>query len=64
VTDLDLHNKGYLGLEDLVCFVNLYSNTFFRNRDMALVMRRLQLMEGAKGASGISYSTFVDAFST
>jgi len=63
VSDLDLHNKGYLGLEDLVCFVNLYSNTFYRNRDMVLVMRRLQLLEGSQGVSGIGPNTFLNAFS-
>jgi hypothetical protein len=61
VSDLDLSNKGQLSLEDLVCFVNLYSNTFYRNRDLALVMRRLQLAEGRE-RGGIDYATFLDAF--
>lgn len=44
MSELDLNKKGYLGPEDLVCFVNLYANTFYRNRDLALVMRRLYLL--------------------
>ena len=64
MSDLDLNNKGFLSLEDLVCFVNLYANTFFRNRDLALIMRRLQLFEGGKSVGGISYDTLLEAFST
>ena len=56
VADLDLSNKGYLSIEDLVCFVNLYVNKFYRNRDLALVMRRLQLFEGGRSSTnGIQF---------
>ena len=44
--ELDLSQKGSLGLEDLVCFINLYTGHFFRNRDLALIFRRLQLESG------------------
>ena len=62
VKDLDLSGKGYLALEDIVCFVNLYSNTFYRNRDLALVMRRLQMAEGESRKGGIEYKTFLATF--
>jgi hypothetical protein len=62
VADLDLSGKGFLGLEDLVCFVNLYANTFYRNRDLALVLRRLQMGQGASTRGGIDYEGFLEAF--
>jgi len=40
---MDLNRKGYLAIEDLVCFVNLYTGNFYRNRDLILIFRRLQL---------------------
>lgn len=38
---LDLERKGYFILEDLVRFLNMETGTFFRNRDLYLVFRRL-----------------------
>ncbi len=44
IDELDLNKKGYLTIEDLVCFVNLYTGHFHKNRDLAIVYRRLQLL--------------------
>lgn len=44
VSELDLNRKGYLSIEDLVCFVNLYTGHFYKNRDLALIFRRLILL--------------------
>lgn len=38
--DIDLGKKGYLSIEDIVCFVNLYTGKFFRNRDATTVYKR------------------------
>jgi hypothetical protein len=38
---LDLDKKGYLVLEDLVRFLNMETGTFFRNRDLVPIFRRL-----------------------
>lgn len=54
VAELDLGRKGHLSTEDMVCFVNLYSGSFFRNRDISLIMRRLQ-----SSPNHIDYSTFI-----
>jgi hypothetical protein len=59
VSDLDLNKKGHLKIEDLACFVNLYTGNFYRNRDVALLYRRLQLLEGNRSKSGVDYGTFL-----
>ena len=38
---LDLEKKGYFVLEDLVRFLNMETGTFYRNRDLYLIFRRL-----------------------
>jgi hypothetical protein len=38
---IDLERKGFIELEDLVRFLNIESGTFFRNRDLFLIFRRL-----------------------
>lgn len=45
---LDLNKKGYICLEDIVCFVNLYAGKFYRNRDFMLVSRRIIREEKTK----------------
>jgi hypothetical protein len=59
---LDHNNKGYISIEDIVCFVNLYTGHFYKNRDLAIVFRRLQLLEGDHNRPGIEHSTFLRAF--
>lgn len=44
VSELDVNKKGYLSIEDLVCFVNLYTGHFYKNRDLTLIFRRLILL--------------------
>lgn len=38
---LDLDRKGYIVLEDLVRFLNMETGTFFRNRDLIAIFRRI-----------------------
>jgi hypothetical protein len=44
---LDLGKKGYLTVEDIVCFVNLYTGKFYRNRDAIGLFKRF--VAGEKG---------------
>jgi hypothetical protein len=37
---MDLNRKGFLSIEDLVCFVNLHTGNFFRNRDAIGLFKR------------------------
>ena len=46
--------KGSLTVEDLVCFVNVYTGNFFRNRDMLLLMRRIS-KKGVEKNSTLEY---------
>lgn len=43
--ELDLNSKGYLSLEDLICFVNLHSGKFYRNRDIIFFVKLLMLQQ-------------------
>lgn len=51
-----MNKKGYLSIEDIVCFVNLYTGKFFRNRDAIGLMRRFgregREREGKEGKEG------------
>jgi membrane-anchored protein YejM (alkaline phosphatase superfamily) len=38
---LDLDKKGHIVLEDLVRFLNMETGTFFRNRDLITIFRRI-----------------------
>jgi hypothetical protein len=51
---LDLGGKGWLGVEDLVCFLNLHTGHLYRNRDLSLVFRRMQL-QSAESGPALSY---------
>ncbi len=31
--------KGYLSLQDMICFVNLHSGKFYRNRDIIFTIK-------------------------
>jgi hypothetical protein len=55
---MDLNKKGYLSIEDFVCFINLYTGHFYRNRDICLVYKRfLRLDENRK--MGVPYNKFL-----
>ena len=56
-SQIDLTRKGCLSVEDIVCFVNLNTGSFYRNRDLALVFRRFQLVAGETG-SNITFKAF------
>ena len=36
-----MERKGHIVLEDLVRFLNMETGTFFRNRDLVLIFRRI-----------------------
>lgn len=38
---MDIDRKGYVSVEDLVRFVNVESDQYFRNRDLVLIYKRL-----------------------
>lgn len=38
---LDMEKKGYIVLEDIVRFLNMETGTFFRNRDVYLIFKRI-----------------------
>lgn len=42
---LDLERKGFLTVEDFVRFLNIETGTFYRNRDLVLLFRRLTSQE-------------------
>jgi hypothetical protein len=55
--DLDLSKKGSISIEDLVCFVNLHTGSFLRNRDViGLFNRFFETME-SKGQT-LKYEVF------
>lgn len=39
---MDIERKGWISVEDLVRYVNVESDQYFRNRDLILIYRRLQ----------------------
>jgi hypothetical protein len=39
--EIDTDKKGYANLPDLVRFVNFSTQSFFKNRDFALIYKRL-----------------------
>lgn len=57
IRNIDLSKKGYITIEDLVCFVNLYSGSFFRNRDVVALYRRFL---GGDKETGIKYESFLE----
>lgn len=46
VKAMDIDRKGYVSVEDLVRFVNVESDQYFRNRDLVLIYKRLCAGEG------------------
>lgn len=61
---IDMNSKGTICLEDLVCFINLNSQKFYRSRDVAPLFKRLLKIEGKKIdkniGEGILYGTFIE----
>ena len=53
---IDLDKKGYLGVEDFVCFINLNSSNFFRNRDIVPLFRRFMAI--GQNKTGVEYGVF------
>jgi hypothetical protein len=43
---MDIDRKGNISIEDMVRYINLESDKYYRNRDLSLVFRRLS---GTKG---------------
>ena len=54
---LDLEKKGYLTVEDFVRFLNIETGTFYRNRDLILLFRRMT------SAETIAFSDFISVIS-
>lgn len=54
---IDLDKKGYMVLEDLVRFLNMETGTFFRNRDLFSIFRRM-----SNNSDRISFATFINTF--
>lgn len=40
IQEIDLSGKGFITIEDFVCFINLNSDSSFRNRDVFNMFRR------------------------
>lgn len=49
---MDIDKKGTITIEDMVRYINLESDKYYRNRDLALVFRRLS---GARGEVTVEY---------
>lgn len=47
---IDMDKKGHLVLEDFVRFLNMKTGTFFRNRDIYSIFKRL-----SRGAERITF---------
>jgi hypothetical protein len=62
INELDLNRKGHLSIEDIVCFVNVHTAHCYKNRDLTVIFRRLQLLEKCKKGYEINFNTFFRAF--
>lgn len=49
---MDIGKKGEITIEDMVRYVNLESDKYYRNRDLSLIFRRLS---GLKGEVTVNY---------
>lgn len=58
IDEIDLSSKGYITIEDLVCFINLYGNTCFRNRDVLTLYRRFMALSVTR--EGIDMKGFMN----
>lgn len=57
--ELDLGGKGYLCIEDLVCFINLNSDSCLRNRDLCSLFRRWRQLSSSSDA-GLPFIAFLN----
>ena len=39
---MDIERKGWVSVEDVVRYINVESDQYYRNRDLILIYRRLQ----------------------
>ena len=61
IQEIDLGEKGYLTVEDLVCFINLNSGSYFRNRDVCCMFRRWNKVPATgKLMNRLDYGTFLN----
>lgn len=60
---IDLNQKGYLSIEDLVCFINVHTLKFYRSRDAAQLFKRFLAKEGKtldkNIGDGVTYGSFL-----
>jgi hypothetical protein len=60
IQDIDLGGRGYISTEDLVCYINVNADTFFRSRDACPIFRRLTKVPlGQKFENRLSYELFL-----
>jgi hypothetical protein len=52
-----LDRKGYVVLEDLVRFLNMETGTFFRNRDLIAIFKRI-----STGKQKVTFTEFLSTF--
>ena len=43
---MDIEKKGNITIEDMVRYINLESDKYYRNRDLSLIYRRLSGTRG------------------
>ncbi len=54
---IDLDKKGYIVLEDLVRWLNMETGTFFRNRDLFTIFKRM-----SSNNEKLNFNTFINNF--
>lgn len=60
IQEIDIGGKGYLTVEDFVCFINFSSDNFFRNRDVYGMFRRWNNLDPAdKLNNKLNYEVFL-----
>ena len=65
IKDMDLEKKGFLSVEDFVCFINLFSGNFYRNRDVIMIFKRfMRLQRKFEKMEGVEYATFMSKVSS
>lgn len=50
--EMDIDKKGRVTIEDMVRYINLESDHYYRNRDLSLIFRRLS---GTRGEVTVDY---------
>ena len=61
---IDISGRGTIGIEDLVLFINVHSQKFYRSRDVASLYRRFLKLEhktlDKHIGEGVLYATFME----